>query len=55
MQVLIATVTAGGGHLAAAAALDEAWKSLRPHDVVERIDLLKFFSRSTEKSTPTVT
>jgi len=44
MRVLIATVTAGGGHLAAAAALDEAWRSLRPTDVVERIDLLKFFS-----------
>src|SRR5262245_20498963 len=44
MRVLIATITAGGGHLAAAAALDEAWRALRPHDVVERIDLLKFFS-----------
>jgi processive 1,2-diacylglycerol beta-glucosyltransferase len=44
LRVLIATVTAGGGHLAAAAALDEAWCALRPGDVVERIDLLKFFS-----------
>jgi processive 1,2-diacylglycerol beta-glucosyltransferase len=44
MRILIATVTAGGGHLAAAAALDEAWRALRPDDVVERIDLLKFFS-----------
>jgi len=44
MRVLIATITAGGGHLAAAAALDEAWRECRPHDVVERIDLLKFFS-----------
>jgi len=44
MRVLIATVTAGGGHLAAAAALDEAWRTLRPRDVVERIDILKFFS-----------
>src|SRR5581483_9990548 len=44
MRVLIATVTAGGGHLAAAAALDEAWRALRPHDTIERVDLLKFFS-----------
>ena len=44
MRILIATVTAGAGHLAAAAALDEAWRALRPEDVVERIDLLKFFS-----------
>jgi processive 1,2-diacylglycerol beta-glucosyltransferase len=44
MRVLIATVTAGGGHLAAAAALDEAWRAARPEDTVERVDLLKFFS-----------
>jgi processive 1,2-diacylglycerol beta-glucosyltransferase len=44
MRVLIATVTAGGGHLAAAAALDEAWRALRPQDVVDRVDLAKFFS-----------
>ena len=44
MRVLIATITAGGGHLAAASALDEAWKSLRPGDTVERVDFLKFFS-----------
>jgi processive 1,2-diacylglycerol beta-glucosyltransferase len=44
MRVLIATITAGGGHLAAAAALDEAWKSARPLDTVERVDFLKFFS-----------
>jgi processive 1,2-diacylglycerol beta-glucosyltransferase len=44
MRVLIATVTAGGGHLAAAAALDEAWRALRPRDIVERVDLSKFFS-----------
>jgi len=45
MRVLIATVTAGGGHLAAAAALDEAWRTLRPRDIVERVDLVKFFSK----------
>lgn len=44
MRILIATVTAGGGHLAAAAALEEAWHALRPDDVVERIDLLKYSS-----------
>ncbi len=44
MRVLNATVTAGGGHLAAAAALDEAWRAWRPNDVVEKIDLVKFFS-----------
>jgi processive 1,2-diacylglycerol beta-glucosyltransferase len=45
MRVLIATVTAGAGHLAAAAALDEAWRAFRPDDVVERLDLVKYFSR----------
>jgi processive 1,2-diacylglycerol beta-glucosyltransferase len=44
MRILIATITAGGGHLAAAAALEEAWRAARPDDVLERIDLLKFFS-----------
>ena len=44
MRVLIATVTAGGGHLAAAAALDETGRALRPEDVVEQVDLGKFFS-----------
>ena len=44
MRILIATVTAGGGHLAAAAALEEAWRGTRPDDVVEKIDLLKLFS-----------
>jgi len=44
MRILIATVTAGAGHLAAAAALDEAWRASRPADVVDRVDLVKFFS-----------
>lgn len=44
MRVLIATATAGGGHLAAAAALEEAWRELRPDDAVERVDVVKFFS-----------
>lgn len=44
MRILIATETAGGGHLAAAAALEEAWLALRPKDKVERLDLVKLFS-----------
>ncbi len=44
MRILIATITAGAGHLQAAAALDEAWHTLRPRDIVERVDLKKFFS-----------
>jgi processive 1,2-diacylglycerol beta-glucosyltransferase len=44
MRVLIATATAGGGHLAAAAALDEAWRALRPADVIQKLDLVEFFS-----------
>ena len=44
MRILIATVTAGGGHVAAAAALEEAWRALRPGDTVERVDLIQFFS-----------
>jgi processive 1,2-diacylglycerol beta-glucosyltransferase len=44
MRILIGTVTAGGGHLAAAAALDEAWRALRPDDVIDRVDVGKFFS-----------
>lgn len=45
MRVLIATVTAGSGHLQAAAALEEAWRSLRPRDQVEKLDVLDFTSR----------
>ncbi len=44
MRILMATVTAGGGHLAAAAALEEAWRTMRPDDVIKRLDLVKFFS-----------
>ncbi len=45
MKILIATVTAGGGHLQAAAALEEAWRASRPRDVVERVDLLALVPR----------
>ncbi|HVM50426.1 MAG TPA: UDP-N-acetylglucosamine 2-epimerase [Candidatus Acidoferrum sp.] len=44
MRILIATVTAGNGHVAAASAMNEAWRALRPADVVEQLDLGKFFS-----------
>src|ERR1043166_1070004 len=44
MRILITTATAGAGHLAAAAAMEEAWRALRPDDVVEKVDLVKFFS-----------
>src|SRR5258706_1892636 len=44
MRVLIATVTCGAGHLAAAAALEEAWRAAHPDDVIEKLDLLKLFS-----------
>ena len=44
MRILIATVTAGGGHLAAAAAMEEAWRAKRPGDTIEKIDLLTLFS-----------
>lgn len=45
MRVLIATVTAGGGHLAAAAALEQAWRAARPRDTVECKDVLDFAPR----------
>jgi processive 1,2-diacylglycerol beta-glucosyltransferase len=51
MRVLIATLTAGAGHLQTAAALDEAWRSLRPRDVVEKVDLQTFFSPLHKKVT----
>jgi processive 1,2-diacylglycerol beta-glucosyltransferase len=44
MKVLIATATAGGGHLAAASAIEDAWRTLRPHDNIEKLDLVKLFS-----------
>jgi processive 1,2-diacylglycerol beta-glucosyltransferase len=45
MRILIATVTAGGGHLQAAHALDEAWKAFRPGDEVACVDLLQMVPR----------
>ena len=40
MRILVATVTAGSGHIQAAAALEEAWKMAWPDDNVKRVDLL---------------
>ena len=45
MRVLIATVAAGAGHVQAAAALEEAWRSLRPRDLIQRLDVLDFTPR----------
>jgi processive 1,2-diacylglycerol beta-glucosyltransferase len=50
MRVLIATVTAGAGHLQAAGALEEAWKSLRPQDALEKLDVLDFTPRLYRKA-----
>jgi len=49
MRIMIATVTAGAGHLQAAGALEEAWKTVRPRDTVERIDLLEHVFRLQRK------
>ena len=49
MRVLIATVTAGGGHLAAASALEEAWRVLRPDDVLEKVDVLDYVPKLHKK------
>jgi len=45
MRILIPTVTAGAGHLQAAAALEEAWRALRPDDDVRRVDVLEYVPR----------
>ena len=42
MRIVIATATAGAGHLQAAAALEEAWKAERPGDSVRTVDVLDF-------------
>lgn len=44
MRVLVATATAGGGHLAAAAAVEEAWRDLRSADTIERLDVVDYYS-----------
>ncbi len=50
MNILIATVTAGAGHLQAAAALEEAWRCERPVDKVLRLDVLDFTPRLYRKA-----
>ena len=45
MRILIATVTAGAGHVQAAAALEEAWHGLCPRDALQRLDVLSFTPR----------
>lgn len=42
MKILIAMVTAGAGHAQAGAALEEAWRQLRPRDTVRRVDVLDY-------------
>ncbi|MBC8003440.1 MAG: hypothetical protein H7X97_12705 [Opitutaceae bacterium] len=49
MRILIATVTAGGGHLAAASALEEAWRAMRPSDVLEKVDVLDYVPKLHKK------
>lgn len=49
MRVLIATATAGGGHLAAAAALEEAWREFRPAATVQKLDILTLCSALNRK------
>lgn len=45
MKVLIATVTAGAGHVQAAGAVEEAWRARRPGDEVHKLDVLEFTPR----------
>lgn len=45
MRILIATVTAGAGHLQAAAAIQEAWSLLRPRDELQLVDLMEHVPR----------
>lgn len=49
MRILVATVTAGAGHVQAAVAVEEAWRMLRPGDTVERVDLLEWVPRLQRK------
>src|SRR2546428_1728146 len=49
LRILIATVTAGSGHLQAAIALEEAWRVVRPTDPVEHLDALDFAPRLYKK------
>lgn len=50
MKILIATATAGAGHLQAAVALEEAWRLYRSQDEVKRLDILDYTSRFYRKA-----
>lgn len=50
MKVLIATATAGAGHLQAANALEEAWTAWRPKDEVKKVDVLDFTPKVYKKA-----
>src|SRR5438477_3685429 len=49
-RILIATVTAGAGHVQAAAAVEEAWRALCPRDTLQRLDVLDFTPRLYRKA-----
>jgi processive 1,2-diacylglycerol beta-glucosyltransferase len=44
MRILIATATAGGGHLAAARALNEAWSRAHPSHEVRLVDVVEYLA-----------
>ncbi|MEP6662333.1 MAG: glycosyltransferase [Verrucomicrobiota bacterium] len=50
LRVLIPTVTAGAGHLQAATAIEEAWRTRRPEDELKRVDVLDFAPRLYRKA-----
>ncbi|HOX02388.1 MAG TPA: glycosyltransferase [Candidatus Paceibacterota bacterium] len=50
MKVLLAAVSAGAGHLQAAAALEEAWRERQPADDIERLDVLDLAPRFFRKA-----
>ena len=49
MRILIATVTAGAGHLQAAAAIQEAWPLGSPGDEIILVDVLDHVPRLQRK------
>jgi processive 1,2-diacylglycerol beta-glucosyltransferase len=49
-QILIATATAGAGHVQAAAAIEEAWRLRFPKDDIKRVDILEFTPRLYRKA-----
>ena len=49
-RILIATATAGAGHVQAGAAIEEAWRLRFPKDEVRRVDILEFTPRLYRKA-----